>query len=77
MNAGKSYSTFWAPVVNLASEPRWGRNLETAGEDPRLASAYAVAFVRGMQQAPEDPDHLLASACCSSATRRAAAAEAN
>jgi hypothetical protein len=34
MNAGDAYSTFWTPVVNLASEPRWGRNLETAGEDP-------------------------------------------
>lgn len=23
MNAGKAYSTFWAPVINLAREPRW------------------------------------------------------
>ena len=28
MNSGDGYSTFWAPVINLAREPRWGRNLE-------------------------------------------------
>ena len=32
MNVGTAYSTFWAPVINLAREPRWGRNLETPGE---------------------------------------------
>ena len=25
MNAGNAYSTFWAPVINLAREPRWVR----------------------------------------------------
>ena len=28
MNAGLAGSTYWAPVVNLAREPRWGRNIE-------------------------------------------------
>ena len=23
MNAGNGYSSFWAPVINLAREPRW------------------------------------------------------
>ena len=64
MNGGHAYSTFWAPVINLASEPRWGRNLETAGEDPFMSGQYAVQFVRGMQEAPEDDAHLMASACC-------------
>jgi beta-glucosidase-like glycosyl hydrolase len=27
MNAGNGFSTFWAPVINLAREPRWGRNI--------------------------------------------------
>ena len=49
MNAGHAYSTFWAPVINLAREPRWGRNVETPGEDPYLSGEYAVNFVRGMQ----------------------------
>lgn len=34
MNIGEAGSTFWAPVVNLARDGRWGRNIESAGEDP-------------------------------------------
>ena len=64
MNAGNGYSTFWAPVINLAREPRWGRNIETPGEDPMLSGEYAEYFTKGFQEAPEDPNHLLASACC-------------
>ena len=64
MNVGNAWSTYWAPVVNLAREPRWGRNIETPGEDPYLSGEYATAFVSGFQQAPEAPDHLMASACC-------------
>ena len=64
MNVGNAWSTYWAPVVNLAREPRWGRNIETPGEDPYLSGEYATAFVTGFQKAPEDPGHLMASACC-------------
>ena len=64
MNAGHGYSTFWAPVINLAREPRWGRNLESAGEDPYLAGEYSVSFVTGLQHLPEDDRYLAASACC-------------
>lgn len=63
MNIGNGYSTFWAPVINLAREPRWGRNIETPGEDPYLTGQYAINFVRGFQNDPTDPTHLLASAC--------------
>ena len=64
MNAGNGYSTFWAPVVNLAREPRWGRNIETAGEDPYHLGQYAEAFVKGMQVYDDDPEHIMAGACC-------------
>ena len=64
MNNGDAWSTFWAPVVNLAREPRWGRNIETPGEDPYLSGEYATQFVLGFQNHPDDPEHLLASACC-------------
>jgi beta-glucosidase len=33
------------PVVNIASDVRWGRTEETYGEDPFLSSEMAVAFV--------------------------------
>ena len=56
--------TYWTPVINLARDPRWGRNLECPGEDPVLSSAYAEAFVRGFQEAPEAPGTLLAGATC-------------
>ncbi len=38
-----------APNADLARDPRWGRSEESYGEDPFLASAMAVAFVRGLQ----------------------------
>ncbi|HAS84124.1 MAG TPA: beta-glucosidase [Verrucomicrobia bacterium] len=41
--------TIWSPTVNLARDPRWGRNEETYGEDPWLTSCMAVAFVKGLQ----------------------------
>lgn len=51
-------------MINLARDPRWGRNLETPGEDPYLTGEYAVSFVRGFQESPADPGHVKASACC-------------
>ena len=64
MNAGQAGSTFWAPVVNLAREPRWGRNIEVPGEDPYHSGEYAEWFVKGFEQAPEDERYIQASACC-------------
>jgi beta-glucosidase len=40
---------FWAPNINIARDPRWGRAQETYGEDPFLTAQIAVAFVTGMQ----------------------------
>lgn len=39
----------FAPMIDIARDPRWGRILEGAGEDPVLASAMAAAQVRGFQ----------------------------
>jgi beta-glucosidase len=39
----------FAPMVDIARDPRWGRIAEGAGEDPFLASAFARAYVRGFQ----------------------------
>jgi beta-glucosidase len=41
--------TFWSPNINIFRDPRWGRGMETYGEDPFLAGTLAVAFVRGLQ----------------------------
>lgn len=41
----------WAfsPMVDIARDPRWGRIVEGAGEDPYLGAAMAAAQVRGFQ----------------------------
>ena len=39
----------FAPMVDVARDPRWGRMIEGAGEDPFLGAAVAAAQVRGFQ----------------------------
>lgn len=40
---------FWTPNINIFRDPRWGRGMETYGEDPFLTGATANAFIRGLQ----------------------------
>lgn len=46
--AGGIHWTF-APMVDIARDPRWGRVMEGAGEDTYLASRVAAARVKGFQ----------------------------
>lgn len=39
----------FAPVVDISRNPRWGRIMEGAGEDPYLASRIAASRVQGFQ----------------------------
>lgn len=39
----------FAPMVDIARDPRWGRVMEGAGEDPYLGSLIARARVQGFQ----------------------------
>jgi len=39
----------FAPMVDIARDPRWGRITEGSGEDPFLGAAFARARVRGFQ----------------------------
>lgn len=39
----------FAPMVDIARDPRWGRIVEGSGEDPYLGSKLAAARVRGFQ----------------------------
>jgi len=51
----------FAPMLDIARDPRWGRIVEGAGEDPYLGSAMAAAQVRGFQgDYIGAPDHILA-----------------
>lgn len=54
----------FAPMVDIARDPRWGRIVEGSGEDPYLGSVMAAARVRGFQGQGENgytaPDKILA-----------------
>lgn len=47
--AAGAHVTF-APMVDLVRDARWGRCLESTGEDPVLNSAFAKAMVTGLQK---------------------------
>ena len=52
----------FAPMVDLVRDPRWGRVMESTGEDSYLNSQFAKAFVRGFQgpELENDPNRLAA-----------------
>ena len=53
----------FAPMVDIARDPRWGRVAEGAGEDPYLGSVLARARVRGFQGDDyAQPDRVVATA---------------
>lgn len=47
--AAGAHVTF-APMVDLVRDARWGRTLESTGEDPVLNAAFAKAMVTGLQK---------------------------
>ena len=48
--------TFWTPNINIFRDPRWGRGMETYGEDPYLTAEMAIPFIKGLQG--DDPRYL-------------------
>ena len=51
----------FSPMIDIARDPRWGRIVEGAGEDPYLGSLIARAKVRGYQGNDySDPERLVA-----------------
>lgn len=58
--AGGTHLTF-APMVDLVRDARWGRVMESCGEDPYLASVMGAAQVKAFQgDSIADRDHLAA-----------------
>ena len=41
--------TYWTPNINIFRDPRWGRGMETYGEDPYLTGELGVQFIKGLQ----------------------------
>ncbi|MFT8813570.1 glycoside hydrolase family 3 N-terminal domain-containing protein [Oenococcus sp.] len=51
----------FSPMVDLVHDPRWGRVMESTGEDPYLNSLFAKSFVDGYQgNLPVDEKHVAA-----------------
>lgn len=55
--------TIWTPTVNIYRDPRWGRGIETYGEDPYLASVMGVSVVKGLQCLDENEKYDKVHAC--------------
>lgn len=55
-NMGKKEVMMFSPTVNMARDPRWGRNEECYSEDPHLMSEMARMYIRGMQG--NDPNYV-------------------
>ena len=53
--------TFWTPNINIFRDPRWGRGMETYGEDPYLTAQLGMEVVRGLQG--DHPKYLKTGAC--------------
>lgn len=43
------YKNVYAPILDVARDPRWGRVVECYGEDPFLIAELGVEMVRGIQ----------------------------
>lgn len=43
------YDNVYAPIMDVMRDPRWGRCLESYGEDPFLVSELAIEMVRGLR----------------------------
>ncbi len=52
----------FAPMMDITWDPRWGRIAESCGEDPYLASKFAVSMVKGFQGDLSDPTAVAACA---------------
>jgi beta-glucosidase len=50
----------FAPMCDISNDPRWGRVMEGAGEDPYLGGLIAAARVKGLQGNLNDVEHILA-----------------
>lgn len=58
--------TFFTPNINIFRDPRWGRGMETFGEDPFLTAQMGLAAVQGLQgegRLSYQSDAIIAAAC--------------
>ncbi|KAF2729351.1 glycosyl hydrolase family 3 N terminal domain-containing protein [Polyplosphaeria fusca] len=57
-NNGRGGLDVWTPNINPFKDPRWGRGLETPGEDPFRIEGYVKHLLRGMEWASQEPEQV-------------------
>ena len=60
-NMNRSGLDYWTPNINPYKDPRWGRGLETPGEDPFHIKSYVKNLIAGLQG---DENYLKVVATC-------------
>ena len=64
--------TFFTPNINIFRDPRWGRGMETYGEDPYLTAMMGLACVNGLQHPDNSPDIPASSLACAACLKHLA-----
>lgn len=56
------YTNIYSPILDIATDPRWGRCVETYGEDAYLVGQLGLEMVRGLQahRVVSTPKHYVA-----------------
>ncbi|QPH15638.1 hypothetical protein C2857_000104 [Epichloe festucae Fl1] len=62
-NAGFAGLNFWTPNINPFRDPRWGRGMETPGEDPNRIQGYVYNLITGFE-GDQSREHKRAMATC-------------
>lgn len=62
-NNGNSGFDFWTPNINPFRDPRWGRGMETPGEDPFHIQNYVYNLVTGLQGGVDPEEKQVISTC--------------
>lgn len=62
-SAASGIHVTFSPMVDLVRDPRWGRVMESTGEDPYLNALFSAAFVKGYQGENLEEDKTRIAAC--------------
>ena len=58
--AAQGLRATFSPMIDVSADPRWGRIMESFGEDPYLNGTLGKAMVEGYQEEPKGDHHELA-----------------
>ncbi|KAE9371995.1 glycoside hydrolase family 3 protein [Stipitochalara longipes BDJ] len=62
-NVGKAGLDFWTPNINPYKDPRWGRGMETPGEDPFRIQSYVKNLLLGLEGDQSQPFKKVVATC--------------